>query len=229
VKRAFFNWSGGKDSALALHYAIENNDYQILRLLTSINKDLERISMHGVRKSMLIKQVESIGIPLTLLELPTDIDMNKYDELMGQTLQGLQKEGLEYSVFGDIFLEDLKAYRDKRMTAVGLKGFYPLWKRNTTELIHEFIDKGFRTILVSINGAKLGQEFAGQELTLDLVKEFPKDVDPCGENGEFHTYVFDGPIFNEPIKFQRGDIVEKIYPLSKESKEEVTYWFQDLY
>lgn len=229
MKRAFFNWSGGKDSALALHYAIENNDYQILRLLTSINKDLERISMHGVRKSMLIKQVESIGIPLTLLELPTDIDMNKYDELMGQTLQGLQKEGLEYSVFGDIFLEDLKAYRDKRMTAVGLKGFYPLWKRNTTELIHEFIDKGFRTILVSINGAKLGQEFAGQELTLDLVKEFPKDVDPCGENGEFHTYVFDGPIFNEPIKFQRGDIVEKIYPLSKESKEEVTYWFQDLY
>lgn len=229
MKKAFFNWSGGKDSALALYHALQNEEYEVMRLLTSINKELERISMHGVRKSMLLRQVEAIDLPLTLLELPTDIDMAKYDELMAETLRTIVHQGIEYSIFGDIFLEDLKAYRDSKMADVGLKGFYPLWKRDTTELLHEFLDKGFRTVLVSINGAKLGKEFAGQELTLDLIKEFPKDVDPCGENGEFHTYVFDGPIFDKPISFKKGDLVEKVYPLSKESKESVTYWFQDIY
>ena len=229
-KKALFNWSGGKDSALALHYALKSEFYEVARLLTSINKDLERISMHGVRKSMLLKQVEAIGLPLTLLELPTGLDMAMYDELMSQTLQPLvEGQGITHSVFGDIFLEDLKKYREDKMKEVGLSGYFPLWKRDTTELLQEFIEKGFKTLLISIDGSKLDKSFVGQELTLDLVKEFPKEVDPCGENGEFHTFVFEGPIFEKPISFQKGEIVGKDYELTKGSSEKVTYWFQDLF
>ena len=227
--KAFFNWSGGKDSALALFKTLEENTYEINSLFTSINQELNRISMHGVRKSMLIKQTQSIGLPLTFLELSNDVDMASYDQQMKQAMDSFLDQGYMVSVFGDIFLEDLRSYRDKKLAQVGLKGHYPLWKRNTTELIHEFIDLGFKTIIVAVNTSHLDKEFVGEELTLDLIREFPSKVDPCGENGEYHTFVYDGPIFNKPIKFNKGEIVQKVYPLSKETTDIVTYCFQDLY
>lgn len=227
--KAFFNWSGGKDSALALFKTLEENTHEVNSLFTSINQELNRISMHGVRKSMLIKQTQSIGLPLTLLELSNDVDMASYDYQMKQVMDSFLDQGYMVSVFGDIFLEDLRSYRDKKLAQVGLKGHYPLWKRNTTELIHEFIDLGFKTIIVAVNTSHLDKEFVGEELTLDLIREFPSKVDPCGENGEYHTFVYDGPIFNKPIKFNKGEIVQKVYPLSKETTDIVTYCFQDLY
>ncbi len=126
------------------------------------------------------------------------------------------------------FLEDLKKYREGKLAEVGLKGLFPLWKRNTTELVKEFIELGFRTIVVSIDGSKLDSSFAGRELDIDFLNDLPSNVDPCGENGEFHTFVFEGPIFENPISFERAEVVSKDYQLSKDSDETVTYYFQDL-
>lgn len=227
-KRSIFNWSGGKDSALAFYYAKKDPQIEMQQLLTSISEEHQRISMHGVRRSLLEQQIESLKIPSTLLQLPPETDMAMYDDLMRTTLQPLVAEGAEYSIFGDIFLEDLKKYRENKLAEVGLKGLFPLWKRDTTELVHEFLDLGFRTLVVSIDGSKLDKSFAGRELDRSFLADLPKEVDPCGENGEFHTFVFDGPIFEKAIAFEKGELVGKEYKLAKDSDDSVTYYFQDL-
>lgn len=228
MKKAIFNWSGGKDSSLALHRVLKENEFEIKHLLTSLNTETDRISMHGVRRSMLEKQVQAMGFDLTVLELPGHISMDDYDRLMHEKLAPFMAEGITHSIFGDIFLEDLKAYRDERLAAVGLQGHYPIWKQDTRKLVEEFIATGFRAVVVSIDGSKLDQSFAGRELNLEFVDDLPEGVDPCGESGEFHSFVYAGPIFQEEVKFQRGEVVGKSYRLSKDSEEEVTYWFQDL-
>lgn len=228
INKAIFNWSGGKDSALALYYTLKNPQFKIETLLTTISASLGRISMHGVRKTMLQKQVELLDLPLSIVSLPEDISMDKYDELMRDTLENLFETGISHAVFGDIFLEDLRRYREERLKEVGLKGYFPLWKRDTKALIAEFLSLGFRTIVVSVDGSKLDQSFVGRELTMDFINDLPSHVDPCGENGEFHTFVFDGPIFQSPVRFSKGEIVGKSYKLSQEDQETVTYWFQDL-
>ncbi|MGW8121648.1 Dph6-related ATP pyrophosphatase [Roseivirga echinicomitans] len=227
-KKAVFNWSGGKDSALALHYVLQEGAFKVMTLLTSIDAQLERVSMHGVHKTLLKRQVEAIGLPLSILPIPSEVTMPEYDLLMTGKMEVFKSQGITHSIFGDIFLEDLKEYRKKRLTEVGLSGHFPLWKRNTTELVKEFIDLGFKTMLVSVDGSKLDKSFVGQVLDHDLIKELPKTVDPCGENGEFHSFAFDGPIFNHPVQFEKGEVVPKDYTLSSQSNEKVTYWFQDL-
>ena len=226
--KAIFNWSGGKDSSLALYRVMQEGQFDIRHLLTSLNTETDRISMHGVRRSMLEKQVEAIGFPLSLLELPGQINMEEYDQLMHEKMKPFLAEGITHSIFGDIFLEDLKKYRDERLAAVGLEGYYPIWKRNTRELVEEFVSLGFKAIVVSIDGSKLDRSFAGRELDMDFVNDLPAEVDPCGENGEFHSFVYAGPIFKSSFDFHRGEVVGKSYKLSKETEEEVTYWFQDL-
>lgn len=226
--QALFNWSGGKDSALALYHLQQDPAFELRQLLTSVNSEAERISMHGVRKEMLEKQTALIGIPLSVLSLPGEISMDDYDRLMRKELTRFVEQGITHSVFGDIFLEDLKQYREERLAEVGLKGHFPLWKRDTSELIREFLDLGFRTLVVSVDGSKLDQSFAGRELNEDFLNDLPPEVDPCGENGEFHTFVFEGPIFQSPVPFRKGEVVGKSYKLSKETEETVTYWFQDL-
>lgn len=227
--KAIFNWSGGKDSALALHYTLNNPEFEVRNLMTTINAEVERISMHGVHKDLLQRQVDLVGVPLEIISLPGEINMEDYDLLMKNKLNEVCADGVTHSVFGDIFLEDLKQYREQRLTEVGLKGHFPLWKRNTVELVKEFLSLGFRTLVVAIDGSKLDKSFVGRELDIDFINDLPDEVDPCGENGEFHTYVFDGPIFNKPVPFQKGEIVGKEYKLSKEEPENtVTYWFQDL-
>ena len=226
--QALFNWSGGKDSALALYHLQQDPAFELRQLLTSVNSEAERISMHGVRKEMLEKQTALIGIPLSVLSLPGEISMDDYDRLMRKELTRFVEQGITHSVFGDIFLEDLKQYREERLAEVGLKGHFPLWKRDTSELIREFLDLGFRTLVVSVDGSKLDQSCAGRELNEDFLNDLPREVDPCGENGEFHTFVFEGPIFQSPVPFRKGEVVGKSYKLSKETEETVTYWFQDL-
>lgn len=225
---SIFNWSGGKDSALSLYHTLQNPQFEVRHLLTSVNSETGRISMHGVRKELLEKQVAAIGLPLSLLSLPGEISMEAYDRLMRNQMIGFLEEGITHSIFGDIFLEDLKAYREQRLEEVGLKGHFPIWKRDTRELVHEFLDLGFRTLVVSVDGSKLDRSFAGRELDQAFLNDLPPHVDPCGENGEFHTFVFDGPIFKRTIEFKKGEVVGKEYKLSTKNDETVTYWFQDL-
>ena len=204
-QRAIMNWSGGKDSALALYHSLNSGNWDIRALLTSVNDQHGRISMHGVRMALLEEQAQRIGLPLQLLSLPGDVSMEVYDARMNETLQAVEKTGVTHSIFGDIFLEDLRHYRETQLQRVGLTGAFPLWQRNTTELIHEFVDLGFRAVLVCLNEKYLSADFAGRELDLDLLKDLPKGVDPCGENGEYHSFVYDGPIFSSPVPFTKGD------------------------
>ena len=205
------NWSGGKDSALALYQCLQSGRWNIRHLLTSVNDEYGRISMHGVRTELLIAQAERIGIAVQMLRLSGNVSMGEYNARMRETLQPIREQGVTHSIFGDIFLEDLRRYREEQLARVQLAGEFPLWHRNTTELIHEFVDSGFRAVVVCVNEAHLSPNFLGRELDLNLLKDLPKTVDPCGENGEYHTFVYDGPIFSSPVPFLKGDIVRRSY------------------
>jgi len=222
-EKVIFNWSGGKDSALCLHKLLQADQYDIMCLLTSINKQYQRISMHGVRVDLLEKQAEMIGLPLQKMEVPEMPTMEAYDEMMRSTLGALKANGATASVFGDIFLEDLRKYREDRLAELGMKGIFPLWKKSTKELIHEFLDLGFKTVIVCVNEKYLDKSFAGRIIDHDFINDLPKNVDPCGENGEFHTFVFDGPIFKEPIPIVSGDLVYKKYTPKKTDESNTTY------
>src|SRR5476649_2325956 len=173
--------------------------------------------MHGVREELLIKQAESIGIPLYQIRLPEMPGMAEYDEAMRFHLQKFKDDGITHSIFGDIFLEDLKKYRDERLAEIGLTGIYPLWKRNTHELIDEFLELGFGTV-IACTQARL-EEFVGKEISKELIAELPNDVDVCGENGEFHTFAFKGPIFSKPINYKTGEKVFKEYAAPKNTDD----------
>jgi len=219
MKKSVFNWSGGKDSALALYYIQQQNEYDVKTLLTSVNDKFDRISMHGVRTELLHQQAKSLGIKIQELRLPENPSMEEYNSLLTTLNEGLKDQGITHSIFGDIFLEDLKIYRENQLAKAGLQAHFPLWKRDTKELVHEFIDLGFKTILVCTKAELLGKEFVGEVITKDLLKELPKNVDPCGENGEFHTFVYDGPIFENPIDFTIGEKVYKTYEAPKKKED----------
>lgn len=208
-----FNWSGGKDSALALYYCLQDPLLDIRYLVTTINDAADRISMHGVRVELLIQQAESIGIPLYQIRLPEMPGMEEYDEVMRHHLTKFKNEGITHAIFGDIFLEDLRDYRDARLAEVGMTGLYPLWKRGTHELINEFLDLGFGTV-IACTQQHLG-EFAGREITRQLISELPADIDVCGENGEFHTFTFKGPVFRKTIGYRMGEKIFKTYNAPK--------------
>lgn len=217
--KAIFNWSGGKDSALALYHILKEQQFEISELVTTINSKFNRISMHGVRNELLYEQVKSIGIPLKEILVPEQPSMEDYNNIMKQQLSFLKKEQVTHSIFGDIFLEDLRAYREEKLNEVGLKAVFPLWKRDTKELMNEFLDLGFKTIVVCVKSELLGKEFVGRIIDKEFIKDLPENVDPCGENGEFHTFVFDGPIFKNPIKFELGEVILKEYEAPKTKKD----------
>ena len=217
--KSVFNWSGGKDSSLALYHVLKEKKHDISCLMTTINSKFNRISMHGVRNELLYAQGKAIGLPIKEIRLPEMPTMSEYEEMMTKVMGELQQEGITHSIFGDIFLEDLRKYREDRLHEVGIKGHFPLWKRDTTELLHEFIDLGFKTIVVCVKSELLGEEFAGRIIDKDFLKDLPKNVDPCGENGEFHTFVFDGPIFKKPIDFTIGEKVFKTYEAPKDEND----------
>jgi uncharacterized protein (TIGR00290 family) len=212
-----FNWSGGKDSSLALYHCLQNPELDIKYLVTSINDSVNRISMHGVRYALLLEQAKAIGIPLYEIRLPEMPTMSAYDEIIKLHLDKLKAEGITHSIFGDIFLEDLKKYREDRLAEVGLKAIFPLWKRDTQELMTEFLDLGFKTV-IACTQEKLG-DFVGEVITQELIKQFPKEVDVCGENGEFHTFAFAGPIFKNEIAYTLGEKVFKSYEAPKNADD----------
>lgn len=236
-QRAIMNWSGGKDSALALYHSLQSGRWAVQTLLTSVNDAYGRVSMHGVRTELMVAQADRLGIPLRLLRLAGNVSMEAYDARMQQELLELTQQGNTHSIFGDIFLEDLRIYRETQLQRVSLLGEFPLWQRNTTELVHEFVDLGFRAVLVCINEKQLSAEFVGRELDLDLLKDLPKTVDPCGENGEYHSFVYDGPIFSSPVSFTKGEIVHRTYTRSDgtdthtdqtDTRWDTGFWYQDL-
>ncbi|HVW94923.1 MAG TPA: diphthine--ammonia ligase [Mucilaginibacter sp.] len=232
--KCIFNWSGGKDSALALYHCLQDPKLEIKYLVTTINDKSDRIAMHGVRVELLNKQVENIGIPLYPIRLPEMPDMQTYDSAMQEHLFSLRNEGITHAIFGDIFLEDLKHYRDRQLSKAGMTGIYPLWKRDSQELLNEFWVLGFGTV-IACTQARL-KHIAGQELTAELVRSFPANVDVCGENGEFHTFTFMGPIFKNRINYKKGELVFKEYKAPDEKSDDQTssdfktngFWFCDL-
>lgn len=188
--------------------------------------------MHGVSVSLLEKQAESLGIPLIKMELPKEPSMEEYRQMMSKTMTDVQAKGITHSIFGDIFLEDLRKYREDQLKAVGMEAVFPLWKRKTSQLIQEFLALGFKTIVTCVNGSYLDKSFAGRIIDQKFIDDLPENVDPCGENGEFHTFTFDGPIFKKPVQFEIGETVKKTYPKPKTSPEEedgeYIFWFSDL-
>ena len=209
--QAIFNWSGGKDSALALYKVQQAGRYNIQTLLTTVSTPYQRISMHGVRTGLLERQAAALGLPCRQLLLPEMPSMATYEQLMGDTLRELQAAGATASIFGDIFLEDLRRYREAKLAEAGLEAVFPLWGQPTHELIREFIGLGFRTITTCVSAQHLDSSFVGRVIDEEFLRDLPAGVDPCGENGEFHTFVFDGPLFTEPIAFEKGEIVYREY------------------
>jgi uncharacterized protein (TIGR00290 family) len=207
MKKAVMCWSGGKDSALCLYKVLQGKEYDVKYLLTTVNEQYKRVSMHGVREELLDEQARQIGIPLVKIYVNEGTNA-EYEKKMEETLLKFKSEGIEHVIFGDIFLEDLRKYRENNLAKVGMKGGFPLWKQDTTRLLKEFIELKFQTIICCTNDAYLGEEWAGRVVEDDFFSALPSNVDACGENGEYHTFCFDGPIFKQPIKIKIG---EKIY------------------
>jgi uncharacterized protein (TIGR00290 family) len=228
MQNAIFNWSGGKDSALSLYYILREKEFNVQSLVTTVNVDKDRISMHAVRNSLLEKQAESIGLPLYKVRVSEMPSMEEYNMQMHSMLTVFKAQGVTHSIFGDIFLEDLKEYRDQKLAQVDIQGHYPLWKRNTSELLNEFIALGFRTVIVCVNAKYLDDSFLGRELDQDFLNDLPHGVDPCGENGEFHTFVFEGPIFKNPIQFTLGEKIYRSYEGNAAANHDTGFWYIDL-
>jgi uncharacterized protein (TIGR00290 family) len=204
-----FCWSGGKDSAMALHALLQRNDIRITALLTTVTQGYDRVSMHGVRRKLLKRQAESIGLPLHEVLIPPQCVNPIYEARMEEALRAHYDKGVRTVAFGDIFLEDLRAYREKNLARIGMTALFPIWKRDTRELIRTFRSANFRGIAVCIDSKVLDRSFAGRELDEAFFRDLPPQADPCGENGEFHTFVFDGPIFHAPVPVRAGEIIER--------------------
>jgi uncharacterized protein (TIGR00290 family) len=204
-----FCWSGGKDSAMALHALLQRNDVRVVELLTTVTEGYERISMHGVRRELLALQAESIGLPLHEVRIPPQCVNPIYEARMEEALRIYLDQGVSTVAFGDIFLEDLRAYREKNLARVGMSAVFPIWKRDTRELIRHFHAHKFRAIAACVDPRILAPSFAGRELDDSFFRDLPPNADPCGENGEFHTFVFDGPIFRSPIPVHTGEVVTR--------------------
>lgn len=229
--QTYVNWSGGKDCTLALYRVLQQKELHIASLLTTMGENTRRISMHGVHELLLERQAESIGIPLQKVLLPESSSMAAYNQQMQQAVNILKEMGCSHAVFGDIFLEDLRRYRDEQLAAAGITGIYPLWQQSSREVALEFIRLGFKAIVVCVNG-KLDKQYCGHLFNEDFLNSLPAETDPCGENGEFHTFVYDGPLFSFPVPFTRGETVWKTYGDTKNADTSPTwdtgFWFLDL-
>ncbi|MDZ7719562.1 MAG: ATP-binding protein [Balneolaceae bacterium] len=225
--KTVLSWSGGKDSAITLQRLLKGDQFSVDRLLVSVNESTNRVSMHGVRLELIERQAEILGIPITYLRLPENPSMNEYDSIMKEKMNILLNEGFTHCAFGDIFLEDLKEYREKQLDKIGIKPIFPIWGEDTNQLAKSFIEEGFKAVLVCVDKNKAVSEYAGELYSNEILKDIKDDTDPCGENGEFHTFVFDGPIFSEPVLFKKGEIEEKEYP-SPEGKGTMVFRFCDL-
>lgn len=204
-----FCWSGGKDSAMALHAVLRDAQVRVAALMTTVTEGYERVSMHGVRRELLQEQARQIGLPLHEVFIPPECVNPTYEARMEEALRVHHERGIRKVAFGDIFLEDLRAYREKNLARMGMTALFPIWRRGTRELIRTFHADGFRSMAVCVDSKVLDRSFAGRELDEAFFRDLPAGVDCCGENGEFHTFAFAGPIFREAVQFRRGERVER--------------------
>jgi uncharacterized protein (TIGR00290 family) len=209
MKRILLAWSSGKDSAWALHLLRQSGEYEVAGLLTTFNEAFDRVAMHAVRRELVEAQAAAVGLPLWPVDIPWPCTNEEYERRMAATCMQALAEGIEAIAFGDLYLEDVRAYRERQLAPTGLTPLFPLWKIPTDKLIREMIAGGQRAVITCVDPRKLGREFAGREIDLALVGELPAGVDPCGENGEFHSFVFAGPAFSKPIDVRAGEVVER--------------------
>src|SRR5438876_7821708 len=202
-------WSGGKDSALALQEILGAGRYRVAALLTTVTGEYDRISMHGVRRTLLRRQAESLGLPLEEVVISPSASNDEYEARMGAALEGLRSQvsGLDRVVFGDLFLTDIRAYRERMLARIGVRGLFPLWLRDTGALAADFVRQGYKAVLACVDSRALPQSFAGREFDAALLGDLPAGIDPRGENGEFHTFAYAGPMLRAPAPHRRGAIV----------------------
>jgi uncharacterized protein (TIGR00290 family) len=206
LEKVLVAWSGGKDSALAL-YTIQEEGIEISALLTTVTEQYNRISMHGVRQILLERQSHALGIPLEKVFIPPETSNEIYEARMSALLLKYANQGVTTVVFGDVFLEDIRTYRENHLFKVGMKAFFPLWKKHSLELAHEFLNLGFKAIITCVDSNAIDGSFVGRIFDKTFLSEIPSTVDPCGENGEFHSFVYDGPNFLEQIPYEKGKTV----------------------
>ena len=207
TEKALLTWSGGKDSAMVLYELQTTHDYEISALLTTVTEDYNRISMHGVQTILLEQQAECLGLAIEKVYITKNSSNEEYEAKMRDKLMHYQSQGVSSVVFGDIFLEDLRKYREENLSKIGMRGLFPLWKRDTTELAHTFIDLGFKAVVTCVDSNVLDKIFVGRIFDEHLLSELPHAIDPCGENGEFHSFVYEGPIFRKRVLYKKGDVV----------------------
>jgi uncharacterized protein (TIGR00290 family) len=209
MTRAWMSWSSGKDSTLALQHARAGGDVDVVGLLTTVNSSANRVAMHAVRRSLLEEQAASLGLPLHVVELPWPCSNEEYEERMGRAVSTAVADGVTQIVFGDLFLEDIRSYRESRLAGTGVAPLFPLWGRPTRSLAYEMVDVGVRAVVTCVDPAQAPPSLAGKWFDAEFIEALPASVDPCGENGEFHTFVVDGPGFRYPLDVVVGDIVER--------------------
>ena len=224
--KSVFCCSGGKDSAFALYRALTGNQFDVTVLLSTMNSQFRRLSMHGVREDLIDRQAASIGIPLEKVWVSQGSN-EEYENQMATKLIELKDLVITHVLFGDIFLEDLRAYREKNLARIGLKAGFPIWKMDTRELIRSFLEKGFETKICCVNKNWLGEEWLGRKIDNEFMANLPAAVDPCGENGEFHSFCYKGPIFNSEISFAMGETQHKTFE-DPVSGNEVGFCYLDL-
>ena len=205
--KVLMSWSGGKDSCIALYEIQRTQDYLVTALLTTLTRDYDRISMHGVRRELLEEQASSLGVPLHQVFISKDATNDEYEMSMGEAFSLHREQGIGSIVFGDLFLEDIRTYREQFLARHNMRGLFPVWQRDTTSFIKNFLELGFKAVVTCVNSKVLDQSFAGRLIDEAFLSSLPGHVDPCGENGEFHSFVFDGPIFAEAVKFGIGETV----------------------
>lgn len=203
------SWSGGKDSCLALAELLTGGAGPVVGLLTTITEEFDRVSMHGVRSAALRRQAAALGLPLHTVTIPPNASNREYEARMAKAVDRLLADGVTAIAFGDLFLADIRAYREKQLAGTGITPLFPLWLRDTRALARRFVAEGYRAILTCVDTRVLDAAFAGRAFDEALLADLPAAVDPCGENGEFHTFVFDGPIFREPVPVTRGEAVQR--------------------
>lgn len=208
-RKAWLAWSTGKDSAWTLHTVRQAGDYDIVALLTTVNRDNQRVAMHAVRETLLEAQAASVGLPLVKVMIPSMCRNEIYEQAMGAAMAQARAEGVFHVVFGDLFLEDIRVYREKQLAICGMTPLFPLWRRDTRWLAEEMLAGGLSAYLTCVDPRKLDREFAGRRFDADLLAALPSSVDPCGENGEFHTFACAGPMFRNAIRVGVGEIVER--------------------
>ncbi len=203
------SWSSGKDSAWALHVLKQDPRYQVMGLLTTVNQHFDRVAMHSTRRDVLEAQAASVGLPLHIVPLPWPCSNTEYEAAMHQAIQRAVADGIQAMAFGDLYLEDVRRYREDLLQGSGLTPVFPLWGLNTRALYSTMIDAGMQACIVCVDPAKLPRAFAGRTLDADFLRNLPHGIDPCAENGEFHTCAYGGPMFDEPLKVVTGEIVER--------------------